>query len=509
MARSSRKLLARRDAAIASIEALAKLATTEDRELTPEEVQKRDRFERTARKLEKRAVTARVDERVAKREKAAEARTDLGTDSAPTNSKGGAVKVTGSERVYREGGPYHYLTDLTQKALGNSDAAERLARHAKEVAVEASEAEARIRSGSARPFDRYFVRQVRAGMGASGAGPYEAQFRALSTAAGSGGEFVPPAYLTAKFVPFARPGRPFADSCTSEELPPGTMSINIPKVYGGTAVETQGTGNPRSQNVGVQDTDLETEYVTFPVVTVAGQQVLSLQLLERSPVPFDDVTFRDLTLALAQKVDFKCIAGPGAGDVLGALNTPNVVSVEWDAVEEGDAGVIPDLLGALSGAKAAVASQRFLPATHVFFTPDRWEWVEQQTDKNGRPLIVPTTNGPFNVAQVAPEAGIAEGETGGRIQGLRSFQDFNIPANLGEGANQDAIVVAKMDDLYLYESPIVARALPQTLGQQLSVVLQVYEYMAYTAARYPVSVAYVTGTYLTNPVAFTGVTVTP
>jgi hypothetical protein len=60
-------------------------------------------------------------------------------------------------------------------------------------------------------------------------------------------------------------------------------------------------------------------------------------------------------------------------------------------------------------------------------------------------------------------------------------------------------LVTKTNDLYLYETPVIARALPQTYGAQLSVLIQLYSYMAYSAARYPNSVAYITGTGLTPP----------
>lgn len=492
---SSRKLLDRREKALAEIETLAKRAETEQRELTSEEIAQRDKLAAKAAKLEQRAFEARVAEADEKRAAAAAARNDLGIGNAPANSPGGAVTVRSSERTYHKGGQISYLYDLAARCLGNTGAGERLARHASEVAVDAAAAEARMKAGSPQPWDGYFVRQVRAAMAAGGAGEIHARTGDLSTSAGSGGEFVPPAYLTAEYVPYARAGRVFADSCNKQDLPPGTMSINIPKINAGTTVAAQAT-----QNTAVSDTALETEYVTFPVITVAGQQTLSLQLLERSPIAFDDVTFKDLTLALATQVDSQSLNGTGSsGQVTGALNTSSIIDVTWNT---GGSGGIKGLFGVIANAKGQVASTRFLPATHVFFTPERWAWVEQQVDSNNRPLVLPTENGPFNVAQLAPPSALAEGATGGKLLGLVVNQDYNVPANLGTSTNQDAIIITKADDLYLYESPVVARALPQTYGNQLTVLLQVYEYMAFTAARYPASVAYITGTELTNPITY-------
>ena len=91
-------------------------------------------------------------------------------------------------------------------------------------------------------------------------------------------------------------------------------------------------------------------------------------------------------------------------------------------------------------------------------------------------------------------------QSAGSLLGVPVYLDANIPYNLGTGTNQDAIIVGKLDDLYLYEGEITSRALPQTLGNQLSVLLQVYQYSAFLPTRYPVAVSAINGTGLTPPV---------
>ena len=152
------------------------------------------------------------------------------------------------------------------------------------------------------------------------------------------------------------------------------------------------------------------------------------------------------------------------------------------------------MYGQIAEAKAAVASGRFLQATHAFMTPNRWEWIEQSFDSNNRPLVVPQQNGPWNAVQTT-DAPTAEGPTGGRMMSLNIEQDFNIPVL----SSNDTILVCRPDDFVLYESPVVARALPQTFGAQMSVLLQVYGYVAFTAARYPVSAQSITGSGLVTP----------
>ena len=50
------------------------------------------------------------------------------------------------------------------------------------------------------------------------------------------------------------------------------------------------------------------------------------------------------------------------------------------------------------------------------------------------------------------------------------------------------------------EGPTMVRALPQTLGNQLSILLQVYRYVVVFGNRYPDATAVVGGTGLVTPV---------
>jgi HK97 family phage major capsid protein len=510
MAKQSKKFTEQREAVLSQIAAIAAKAEKEERELTVEEVSMRDEFAAQAGKLQGRAISAKADEADAKVAKAAEARNDIGTGEQRSNDVGGAVHVRSSEHTYVKGGDTNYLHDLATVALNpgpaGGAASERLKRHGVEMSRDAEEARNRINAGSARSWskhasaDEYLVSQVRAGMAASGASETQARTGDLNTTTSAdGGVFVPPAYLTAEYVPYARPGRPFADSVTKMDLPAGTMSINIPRVTSGTAVGPQSAG---AENAAVVDTALATDYDTFPVTTIAGAQTLSQQLIDRAPIDFSDVTFKDLTLALAQQVDANCISGAGSGGVVkGVLNTGSITTTTWTTSTPTFAG----FWNQVASTKAAIASGRFLPATHMFLTPNRWEWLESQLDDTGRPLFSPQDNGPFNAAQVSPDGAVAQGVTGGRFQGLTVYQDFNVPATVQVSSqNSDIVVICKADDMYLYESPVVARALPQTYGNQLTVLLQVWEYAAFTANRYPVSAGIITGSgmegqYLTFP----------
>ena len=80
--------------------------------------------------------------------------------------------------------------------------------------------------------------------------------------------------------------------------------MNVPKLNTGTAVAPQ-----YPQNTEVTETDLTDSWQSSNVVTIAGNQTVSQQLLDQSPVAFDAVVFRDLVAAFAQETDAAVLNG--------------------------------------------------------------------------------------------------------------------------------------------------------------------------------------------------------
>lgn len=440
----------------------------------------------------------------------AQVRKDLGLSEQSANSVGGDVAVINEPRTYERGNGQSYLLDLAlaRTALGQGlgvrsvRAEERLQRHGRENHVVALEVDERVsrmseekRGEHYRTLEGYFLRQMvevhndrEANRGPIG--ERAISYRALSTAATAGGEFTPPMFLTEEWVVYARPGRVLADLQHHEDLPDGTMSINIPKVTGGTSVATQGI-----QNQNVSDTDLQTQFVTFPVVTKAGAQVISLQLLERSPISFDEVVGRDLALAYAQNLNEAVgngtgVTSEGGADFVGILNTSGINIVTWTQATP----TLKGLYGRIGTGKVLVATGRKLPATDQVMTSSCWEWIDQTFDTTERPVVVPQYAGPFNAVTVGPDGAVAQGTIGRKMQELGTYVDLTLPTNLGSGKNQDVLIGGRFDENYLYESPITTRMLPQTYGAQLSMLMQLYGYAAFTAARYPVANFALTGT---------------
>lgn len=370
----------------------------------------------------------------------------------------GAVARVREQAIYQKGDNRRsYMQDLIKHSLNmdtDGSCRERLFRHAQDVETS----------------------------------PDYAEFRDLSRVDGSGGYAVPPAWLMNQYIELARPGRAFANLVQRQPLPGGTDSINIPKLLTGTAVGVQ-----TADNTPVTDVDLTDTFINAPVRTIAGQQGVAIQLIDQSPIAFDDVVFRDLVAAHAAQTDQQVLGGSGsAGQVLGVNLTPGIGTVPASAV------TIQGVYSAIANAIQTVHSTRFLPPEVIVMHPRRWGWFLSLLDNQQRPLFLPAANSPMNVGGVL-EA-VASQQVVGQMHGLPVVTDPNITTTNGGttgGGTEDIIYVLRASDLVLWESGIRARVLPETKAQSLTVLLQIYNYLAFSAARYPQSVVTITG--LTAP----------
>lgn len=364
------------------------------------------------------------------------------------------VEAVKESRAYERGNGNSYFSDLMRFQRGmdsDGSAAERLRRHAVDVST-------------------------------------DKEYRDLTRTDGAGGYFVPPVWLMNQYVDLARAGRAYANVVTSQPLPPGTDSINIPKVSTGTATAIQ-----TSDNGSVQETDLADTVVSAPVKTIAGQQDVAIQLLDQSPVNFDEVIFRDLIADYATKLDLQVISGSnGSGQVLGVRGTPNIQTV---TATSGDDNVSV-IYSKIADAVQRVHTQRFMAPTVIVMHPRRWAFFLAAVDGQKRPLVVPSGPG---VNAIATLGAVASEQVVGNMHGLPVVTDPNLPTTLGTGTNEDVIHVLRASDLLLFESGIRSRVLPEVGSGTLTVRLQVYGYLAFTAARYPKSVVEIGGTALAAP----------
>ena len=394
-------------------------------------------------------------------------------------------------------------------AIDHVEALERLARNDKEFRVEAGRADTEKRG----QFDRF--------IGSEG-GSYESRVNP-NTTFGTGGEFVPPLWLVSQFVPLVRPTRVIANRVRNLPLPPGIDVINLPKITVGSL-----TGIQPAQGAAVPSQDIQTSTVSASVRTLSGQEDISLQLLEQSPLQLDGVIFDDLSRDYDQRLDVQLLAGSGANGqhqgvftyptvqaknwaqtspTITAANTFNLSSTQFSNLSQSSPTAGTTYGGVLDGI-TSVQTLRFMSPTAIWAHPRRINyWRVVGVDTQGRPLYVANSYGPFNAMGVDGQQPAMGQGVFGELAGLPVIGDANIPltfnttpsgttALTATGGTNDAIAVVKEDDLILWEGTPKFRALPEILSGTLQVRYQLYCYSAFMPGRFPPSMSLATGSGL-------------
>ncbi|MBS1889403.1 MAG: phage major capsid protein [Actinobacteria bacterium] len=381
----------------------------------------------------------------------ANARIALAETSTATDGFDVRVRNEGdSQLTYRQNGSHSIFRDLARVKIDNDPTAgERLQRHREEMGSQSR----------AHP----------------------------SQTAGEGGEFIPPVWLQDRWIKLPRPSRAFADTLTNFPLPDGTNQVNLPKVSGGATVEVQTDGNS------VSSTDMTTTSVTAQVQTVAGQQDVSIQLLDMSAPGFDQVVFDDLTRAYDAKLDTKLITGT-VTNAKGIRELSGVNEVSFTQATP----TVPLLYPKVANGIQLIQTEVFEPPSVIAMHPRRWAWALAALDSQNRPLIVPGDGGmAFNqiavVSSVAPQAVV------GRLQGMPVVVDPNIPTNEGASTNADPVFIYRAENLFLWEGAPKLRTFGEVLSNTLQVRFQVYSYYAVMLGRLPKAITKIQGTGLVAP----------
>lgn len=319
----------------------------------------------------------------------------------------------------------------------------------------------------------------------------QSQERALSTTGTAGGTFAPPAWLVEDYIAYARPARVTADLVQHDVLPGGVSSINLPQVTGGTAVAVVQT-----QNTGVQNTDMTTSSVSSGITTISGQQVVSLQLLNQSAIPFDRIVLGDLALASASQLDVQVLSGSGSnGQLKGLISAGTTVTFTSTVPAVVSTTAANSFYNKIINAATSVATSRYLPANAIVMHPVRWGWILEALDGQQRPLVTP--NGPqFN--GLAVTGGVAVQGEAGTLAGLPVYVDPNITQTRGVSTNQDVVYVLRTSDHWLYETAVEQTTWEATYANQNSVLFRANSYAAFLT-RYAGSAQIIDGTGLVTP----------
>jgi HK97 family phage major capsid protein len=444
------KVIERRDAVKAELDEVLEAVAAENRtDLTEDESAKVDTLVEESRsldsKIEKLTAQASADA------KASEARSSVAGIAMPA-AVGGA-KVTREARTYSpDNADISFVKDAFAAKFSNDyAAAERLARHTREEEVER---------------------------------------RSVGT--GNFAGLVIPQYLVDLAAPLARAGRPTADFATNKMvLPAAGMTLNISRMTTGTLTEVQAAENDAVANQNADDTLL-----TVNVRTIAGQQDISKQAIERG-TGIDQFIIQDLIRGWHTTLDNQILNGDGtSGAILGIRSTPGINDVTFTDASPTVAELYPKLADAYQKVQTSV----FQNPTHWIMHPRRLAFLLASVDLAGRPLVVPTLGGPMNA--MATGAGQAfYGNSGYSLMGLPIVADANVTTTAGAGNNEDQIYCVNANELHLWEqagSPF-ALNFDATGAGSLTIKSVVYGYSAFTAGRYPGAVSKISGTGLITP----------
>lgn len=189
--------------------------------------------------------------------------------------------------------------------------------------------------------------------------------------------------------------RPFIDSIERRQLPAAGMSFKLPRWV------TQPSVAETAELAAPSDTMTEIDSLTVDVVKFAGQQRVSVELLERSDPAYLDELLRALAAKYAQATDAYAYA-----EALSGAGTSNGATL-YAGIAKG----ISD-----SGAVMRMDPDRFIADSGNFAS------ILQAVDDAGRPLFAAIN--PMNAA------GQVSGSRG-NVAGLPLYVDYNI--NTGTG----------------------------------------------------------------------------
>jgi HK97 family phage major capsid protein len=316
---------------------------------------------------------------------------------------------------------------------------------------------------------------------------HEPERRDVGTGAFTG--LVTPVYLEDQFVNFRRAGFPLYDWMRKLPLPGTGMTVNIGRLTTGTAAAAQA-----SENAAVQETDADDTLLAINVRTYAGQQDVARQALERG-LYVDQVIYEDLTRAYFTKLGDACYNADGtSGTHLGIRSTSGIVAVTYTDASP----TVPELWPKLQDAIQQVNAGIFAPANVIVMHPRRWGWLNASLDGSSRPYLVPNTAVAANPFAVGGAAGY--GVPVGSLSGLPVLTDGNIATTLGGGTEDNILVIGTSELFFWQEGDGSPRRFQfeQSAAPQ-SIRLAVWGYSAFTAGRYPLASANVSGSGLAAP----------
>jgi len=281
---------------------------------------------------------------------------------------------------------------------------------------------------------------------------------AADDAFSNNGAFNPTQYL-AEFVTNTRFGTPAIDACSQGVLPQNGLTINVPSLVtssgGGTGVAPVVT--VEAEGGAVQNTGMETNYLSATVSKYSGMNTLSIELLERAGYPgfYEELT-NQLTQAYLKTLDTTVLTALLAAGMNGTNTTADLDGIVAFTTE---------------GARTIYSNTGYFAQNYIA-NPAQWGALIGAQDTTKRPVF--NALQPMNAAgQVGPQS------IRGSVLGLDLYVDKNFTATTFD---DDSAVILAPEAFTVYRS--AQNYMSVNVVSNLQVQVAIYGYMA-TLAKMP------------------------
>jgi HK97 family phage major capsid protein len=132
--------------------------------------------------------------------------------------------------------------------------------------------------------------------------------------------------------------RPAVDAVGVQALPATGLTYTIPNLTVAPEVDEVAELDP------VVQTDMESDYITIDVKKLAGKQIVSFELLDRSEPSFGELMLRELRRAYAKKTDQYLLA-----ELLAGGSSATVQAADWKGLQAFVATEVPVAYSATGG----------------------------------------------------------------------------------------------------------------------------------------------------------------
>jgi len=285
---------------------------------------------------------------------------------------------------------------------------------------------------------KYAEQSIRAALGDESARQYIAAADNTTDNAG----LVPTRQLNEVINPLGTTIRPSIDAISRGVLPDAGMTFEIPKI---TAMPTVAVA---AEDAAFSNTDQNSAFLSVSIAKYAGQQVFSVELLDRTSPAFFDELVRNMAAAYAKSTN-------------AAVNAALISGASLDATTTVTYPTATELLGIVARGSASVyGATAGLPnpfARNMVVSTGQWSNIMTLNDA-GRPIYNTVTN-PMNQAGLATPTSLT-----GNVAGLNLYVD---PENAGDG--DGTILIVNPDAYTWYESPTYRLRAESTAAGQVTI----------------------------------------